>query len=61
MIYQKLNIDEKELINLFYELDLNFLENPVYLLKNEVIGSGNSKVKVKVINALMLIFIDFNI
>jgi hypothetical protein len=36
MIYNKIDSDEKkELLNMFYEIDLNYIENPYYLLKNE--------------------------
>lgn len=36
MIYNKIDGDEnKELLNIFYGLDLNYIENPYYLLKNE--------------------------
>jgi hypothetical protein len=50
MIYNKVNEENKELLNNFYELDSNCIENPYYLLKNETIEritSANSKPKVK--------------
>ena len=35
-IYQKLASEEKTSMNEFFELDLNFIENPMYVLKNEI-------------------------
>lgn len=46
IIHNKLNEEEKELMNQFYKLDLNYGENPMYLLTNEIVGSGNSKIKI---------------
>lgn len=40
-------MEEKKLIDQFYELDSNYIKNPLYLLKKELIGLDdiNSNVK----------------
>ena len=35
-INNKLRSEEISLMNEFFELDLNFIENPMYVLKNEI-------------------------
>ena len=47
-IYSQLSEDDKDLIKQFYELDSNFVKNPMYLLKNinKKIERENSTIKV---------------
>ena len=50
IMLNKNNEENKELLNKFYQLDLNYIENPIYLFKSESserIQSANSKQKVK--------------
>ena len=47
-IYSQLSEDDKDLIKQFYELDSNFVKDPMYLLKNKIkkIERENSTIKV---------------
>ena len=47
-IQSQLNEEEKDLIKLFYELDSNYTEKPMYLLKNEKNEKDNSTIKVSI-------------